>query len=632
MTTADQGRDETGEQTVNSAPALDVGRSPTAPLPSDASIEDDHRIVLAETLILPPEAVTETFAILATRGSGKSATAHRLVEQLYQAGLPTVVIDVKGDWWGIRSSADGAGPGLPFVIFGGDHADVPLEPTAGELLADLIVDDRLPAVLDLSHMRKAKARAFATAFVERLYARNRDPLHVVIDEADVLIPQRATADTARLLGAMEDLAKRGRSRGLGMTVATQRGQEVAKSVLELMETVILLRTTGPRSIKAAQDWISVNADSTGTRAREVVESLPTLRVGEAWVWSPAFLSLLQRVQLPLFETFDSHATPRPGQARVVPKTRAEIDLKKLTAEIAATAAKAAEHGGGRAARGKSGEPAPADDLVQARIRVLEQTVRERHAEIVTLRSRLAELEAVVSGQGLDESLRAAASRIADALQVIERARPTGGQATGPAPDRAPQIRTDGQPKAAAAAPGEASAGPARGPRTLAGDEPLRFRAGALRMVEALGRMAPRRLTKAQWAVVAKMRHTSGTWSTYFGELRRAGLIDETPDGFTLTETGFAFLGGRPEPMSGDELRQHYLGILRAGAGRMLQAVIDAYPAGLSREEISARAGIVSSSGTFSTYWGELVRNGLVVQTGSSLTASDILMDGSGSVR
>ncbi len=101
-----------------------------------------------------------------------------------------------------------------------------------------------------------------------------------------------------------------------MTVATQRGQEVAKSVLELMETVILLRTTGPRSIKAAQDWISVNADSTGTRAREVVESLPTLRVGEAWVWSPAFLSLLQRVQLPLFETFDSHATPRPGQARV----------------------------------------------------------------------------------------------------------------------------------------------------------------------------------------------------------------------------------------------------------------------------------------------------------------------------
>ena len=180
-----------------------------------------------------------------------------------------------------------------------------------------------------------------------------------------------------------------------------------------------------------------------------------------------------------------------------------------------------------------------------------------------------------------------------------------------------------------AVPAKAPAGRVVGSRADAGDEPLRFRAGAQRMVEALGRMAPRRLTKAQWAVVAKMRHTSGTWSTYFGELRRAGLIDETSEGFTLTEEGFEFLGGQPEPMSGDELRQHYLGILRAGAGRMLQAVIDAYPAGLSREEISVRAGIVSSSGTFSTYWGELVRNGLVVQTSSGLVASDILMRGSG---
>lgn len=54
-----------------------------------------------------------------------------------------------------------------------------------------------------------------------------------------------------------------------------------------------------------------------------------------------------------------------------------------------------------------------------------------------------------------------------------------------------------------------------------------------------------RSARAQWAVVARMRHTSGTWSTYFDELRRAGLIDETPEGFTQTEKGVGFLGGRP---------------------------------------------------------------------------------------
>jgi len=36
---------------------------------------------------------------------------------------------------------------LPVVIFGGDHADLPLAETAGELLADLVVDERVPAVL-----------------------------------------------------------------------------------------------------------------------------------------------------------------------------------------------------------------------------------------------------------------------------------------------------------------------------------------------------------------------------------------------------------------------------------------------------------------------------------------------------
>lgn len=240
----------------------------------------DH-IDLAPSVQLPLEIVTATLAILANRGGGKSAVAHRLVELMHGAGLPVVVIDIKGDWWGIRSSADGTSPGLPFYIFGGDHGDLPLEPTAGELLADLIVDDRIPAVLDLSHMSKTQARGFATAFAERLYHRNRDPLHVVIEEADVLVPQRASAATARLLGAMEDLAKRGRQRGIGMTLCSQRAQETAKSVLDLMETVILLRTTGPRSIKAVLDWISVNADQDDTTARTVISSLPSLPPGPA---------------------------------------------------------------------------------------------------------------------------------------------------------------------------------------------------------------------------------------------------------------------------------------------------------------------------------------------------------------
>jgi len=52
-----------------------------------------------------------------------------------------VVVDPKGDWWGIRSSADGK-PWPADVILGGEHGDVPLEVGGGELVAHLVVAER----------------------------------------------------------------------------------------------------------------------------------------------------------------------------------------------------------------------------------------------------------------------------------------------------------------------------------------------------------------------------------------------------------------------------------------------------------------------------------------------------------
>lgn len=593
-----------------------------------AATELPDHIDLAPGLRLPPEIVTATVAILANRGGGKSAVAHRLVELMYAAGLPVVVIDIKGDWWGIRSSADGTSPGLPFYIFGGDHGDLPLEPTAGELLADLIVDDRIPAVLDLSHMSKTQARGFATAFAERLYHRNRDPLHVVIEEADVLVPQRASAATARLLGAMEDLAKRGRHRGIGMTICSQRAQETAKSVLDLMETVILLRTTGPRSIKAVADWISVNASQDDTTARTVISSLPSLPTGHGWIWSPSFLGILEHVAFPLFATFDSHATPKPGQRRIVPNERAEIDLDKLGAEIAATRQRAQDNDPRRL---HTEIQSLRDELVAAKHRadeanqhaaILVQQLADRDHHIDTLRAQIDELTEHRARTAAVEALRAAIDLIessVDTLVADHSAPPAAhpNRAATPAP----------APVAASTPPTTPPPAPPRPPSGPSEPTTARFRAGAHRMITALATMAPLRLTKAQWATVAHMKHTGGTWSTYLGEIRRAGLIDETPAGFTLTQAGWDYLGTRPEPMTAHQLQRHYLDILRAGAARMLQAVIDAHPDGLTKAQLADVSGVTASGGTFSTYLGDLRRNGLIEQRGDQILATDILMHG-----
>jgi hypothetical protein len=576
-------------------------------------------ITLTDTVTLPLEIVTATVAVLANRGGGKSSVAHLMVERMFGADLPVVVLDVKGDWWGIRSSADGAGQGLPFVIFGGDHGDVPLEPTAGELLADLIVDHRVPAVLDLSHMSKTQARTFATAFAERLYRRNRDPLHVVIEEADVLVPQRVTAGEARLLGAMEDLAKRGRHRGIGLSILTQRPQEVAKSVLDLMETVVLLRMSGPRSIKAVQDWISVNADQDDATVRDVISSLPALPIGHGWVWSPGFLRILQRTAFPKFNTFDSHATPAPRQSRVVPKVRAEIDLDALGAEIAATRDRARDTDArtlstvNAALRADLATATERADTATAQLAEQERQISELRAQVADLESRLQ-----VDITAATTTLRQAAGLISTALDALTTPAPVATTPTpGPTPAPTPEA-TPATPRHLDHARRRAS--------TPNGADP-KFTAGVNRMIIALARMAPLRLTKTQWSTVAGIKHTGGTWTTYLSRLRQAGFIDQNHAGFTLTDAGWNYLGERPAPMTSNELQQHFLSILRKGAGRMLEAVMAAYPGGLTRAQIADAAEIASTGGTFTTYLSDLTRNGLIEKQGNQYVATDVLMKG-----
>jgi DNA helicase HerA-like ATPase len=60
--------------------------------------------LLIGKLSLPLETVTQSLAILARKRAGKSYLARGIAEQLLAADQQVVIIDPKGDWWGIRSS------------------------------------------------------------------------------------------------------------------------------------------------------------------------------------------------------------------------------------------------------------------------------------------------------------------------------------------------------------------------------------------------------------------------------------------------------------------------------------------------------------------------------------------------
>lgn len=290
---------------------------------------------IASDLPIPLQAVTSTFAILAKRGSGKSNVAVAMAEEFYKHGAPFVTIDPKGDWWGIRSSANGKGPGLAIPIFGGLHGDVPLEVTASKLLADLVAEKRLTCVLDTSEFSKKEQTRFLMDFFDRLYRKNREPLHIFLEEAEESAPQRVFDEMARLVYLVSKIVKLGRTRGLGMTAITQRSASLNKDVLTQVETLIVLRTTAPQDRKAILEWVREHEVG-----EEAIASLPGLQNGEGWIWSPHFLGTMQRVRFRRRETFDSGATPEVGKSTVAPARLADINLDDVRTAMAATIEKA----------------------------------------------------------------------------------------------------------------------------------------------------------------------------------------------------------------------------------------------------------------------------------------------------
>ncbi len=73
-------------------------------------------------------------------GTGKTTTAAVLVEEMLTVGAQVVVIDPLDAWWGLRSARDGHGAGLPIVVLGGAHGDLPLDAGNGHAVADLAVE------------------------------------------------------------------------------------------------------------------------------------------------------------------------------------------------------------------------------------------------------------------------------------------------------------------------------------------------------------------------------------------------------------------------------------------------------------------------------------------------------------
>jgi uncharacterized protein len=575
-------------------------------------------------LDLPADAITQSIALLAVRRAGKSNAAAVIAEEMYHAALPWVAIDPKGDWWGLRSSKDGTGPGLPVPIFGGLHGDMPLVPEAGKLIADLIYGDNLTCVLDVSEFAsKAAQMRFLADLAERLFRLHGgqpQPRHVFLEEADDFIPQRVMRDQARCVGAWTKLVKQGGSRGLGVTLISQRSAVVNKDALTQTETLIALRTTSPQDRKAILEWVSYH-----DVAREVVDSLPGLDDGEAWVCSPHWLARhgqppIQKTRFRQRATYDSGATPAIEQKRR-PATLADIDLAAILGRMEAVTEKAAQD-----------DPA----ALRRRIADLERKLKAA-GDATALAAENRDLR-----DRLDAALARPPERVevpvltpgdmAAAEQVITALRDVAGSL------EVSLSRAQQQTPKAAAQPAPAPRGAAPAPRPAERPRPAPAAEGqtadltkAQRAILSVLAQFPDGRSKKQLAMLTRYSHTSGGFNGSLAGLRSAGLI-ERGDPIIITGAGREALGGDWEPLpTGRDLIEYWITYLSKAEGTVLRLLLDSWPAPMSKAAIAEAAGYSPTSGGFNGALAKLRSLQLITGGADAMFPDETLTEHAGSV-
>lgn len=577
----------------------------------------DAMVMLSRDLGLPIDLVTEAIAVLGRRGKGKTNTAGVIVEGVVEHGVPVCVVDTVGVWWGLRSSKTGKGAGLPVVVFGGTHGDLPLEETSGKIIARVLVDRRISTVIDTSHLSKAAARRFLTDFLVEVYHRNRDPFLFVFDEADELAPQNPRAEGARLLGAMEDFVRRGRARGLGAILVTQRPAVLNKDVLTQIEVLIAHGLTGPRDVAAIDEWVRLHADE--AEARKVKGTLASLPIGTAWVWSPAWLGILEKVAVRPRKTFDSSATPKVGVTTALPQARAKIDLAELGDAIAATVDRAA-----------------AEDPRQLhkRIAQLEQELASARAHVEV---HVKEVPVEIPVPGITDEdrtkLAEAASQISDMYDQLTALQHTvAGIGTATASTAAP--RPAPAAKAAPIAPAAPSTDPPVAQRPTAPAAPPRpalvaasIGASGLGKAEravlaVLATYGPR--THSQVALQAGYSSKGGGFNNALGRLRSTGRIVGGRDRIEITDQGVEDLGDFDPLPTGRALVDHWMRTLGKAERSILMVLVDAWPASLTNEEIAERTEYSAGGGGFNNALGKLRTLELIHGTRSANSAADEL--------
>ncbi len=389
----------------------------------------------------------------------------------------------------------------------------------------------------------------------------------------------------RLLGAFEAIVRRGGIRGLGTTLISQRAAVVNKNVLEQIDVLIALRVVGPNDRRAIEDYLKSDADDEQRRA--MMGSLSSLGLGEAWIWEPGGEPpLFDRVQIRERHTFNSSATPKPGQKRVEPSKFAAVDLSAVKDQMAEAIQRA-----------EANDP----KALQRRIVELEKQLAAKPAvlsepQIVTERI---EVPVPFIPEGLLDDLLAEVQKGLEGASVL-----LSGHVKRVVGSHVLDARLDGESKSSKAPKRAVISAPTPSIATTerAGksnnDLPTQMGKAERSILSVLAQFADGR-TRSQVATLSGYSAKSSSFGNALSRLRTLGYINKSGEPIRATNEGIDAIAGQYEPLpTGRALLDHWNSKLGKAERIILGVAIEAWPASLSREEVAKLSGYSETSSSF----------------------------------
>jgi hypothetical protein len=604
------------------------------------------------SLPIPNKTLLQHIIALGKTGSGKSSALRLLVENLLRKKKPVIIVTPKADWWGLKSSANGKGPGFPIVVFGGDHQDMPLNPRSGIAMAELLATGNRSAVLQMRDWMPADRTQFWIDFASALFRFQKGTRWLVIDEVHNFSPKGKvlSPQAGEMIHWSNKLAAESRGLGLNLIVASQRPAKVHNDLLTSCETLIAMRVIHKSDRDAIEDWIEGCGDEKSGAL--VLKSLAQMKRGDAWVWSPENDFGPKQVHFPMFKTFDSFK-PQASRSRVRMKGWAGVNLAEVKTKLEAFV-KEAEANDPQALKDKvrhltialSIERKKAKDIAaqtptvakslpvsqpkplplpkplskKERLRIVKAAFENARLEMKLSLSKLLQQlfsQALAKMQKDAIELRKSMSESLSESKLLSQSKlkePQPKAMAQPVPKPQPKIsKTQTNPVSRSLPESMPESQPQPDKKLMPGE-----RAILLAIAQKEGKAVGSYLT----AVTGYQRSSR---NTYLANLKKKGFITQNGEGFAATAEGLAELGDYEHmPPNGLALQAWWSTRLMPGELKILRLLIAHGGKPVEREALD-EAGLKRSSRN--TYLSSLMAKELVQEAGRGMVkASELLYD------